>query len=176
MNALKRNLKTGKMRFVEAEVDGQGGVAAMDGPRDVKVSPDGKNVYVTATSNTVLTEFDSLLDDQGNAETLGRATEVVASPDGAHLYVSAGSSVTSDDDAVTAVVRDEKLKLKLKPNRIRRRRRRRPRCAARLRAASPRAPRPAVSTRRPSARSLPLTPLGGSSSICLRLPREGPPR
>ena len=104
VNVFKRNSKTGKLRFVEAEVDGQGGVAAMNGSRDVTVSPDGKNVYVTATVDNGLTEFDrnkksgrlTFSEDEIDGEGvtyMDSPEQVAVSPDNRQVYVT---SLTED--------------------------------------------------------------------------------
>jgi len=89
--AFARNPVTGKLTFLEAWSGGANGIEALDGARQIVVSPDGAQVYVAAgevvlfdrnSSTGALTFVDATtLSGTAVAEALG------FSPDGAHLYV-----------------------------------------------------------------------------------------
>ena len=49
--------KSGRLKFLEEEVNNVGDVTDMDGPSAVGVSPDGKSVYVTANQSNSITTF-----------------------------------------------------------------------------------------------------------------------
>jgi 6-phosphogluconolactonase (cycloisomerase 2 family) len=53
----KRNPRTGKLRFINAKFDGQGGVDGLEGAENVVVSSDGKSVYVVASGENALATF-----------------------------------------------------------------------------------------------------------------------
>ncbi len=119
--AFSRNPITGAVGFVEAEVDGVGGVEGLDFARGVTVSPDGKHVYVVSRDDDALAVFsrdpssgalsfvECLVDDTGpvgcstTADGLDFARGVNVSPDGKHVYVTSGLS----DDELAAFARDQ---------------------------------------------------------------------
>ncbi len=98
----------GDLTFVEAEVDGVGGVETLNAAGSVSASPDGRHVYVaTAFSDQAITAFArdpqtnalSLIEaevDGVNGLDLGDMGDFVISPDGGSLYVG----VVSDDALV----------------------------------------------------------------------------
>jgi 6-phosphogluconolactonase (cycloisomerase 2 family) len=110
-----RDATTGALTFVKTDQDGVGGADGLDGASDVDVSPDNKNVYITAFGpgeNSVATfernsgtgalgfvEADK--DGVGGVDGLSGANDVVVAPDGKHVYTTAQS-----DDAVATFVRD----------------------------------------------------------------------
>ncbi len=107
-----RDAATGRLRFLEAEVDavddvGDAGPAplALDRPADVVVSPDGAQVYVAARFGNALLTFardnapasaqfgrvtfaSSHRDGQLGIEGLGGAHAIAIAPGGMHLYVA----------------------------------------------------------------------------------------
>jgi 6-phosphogluconolactonase (cycloisomerase 2 family) len=111
--AFARNETTGALTFVEAKVNGQGGVSGLAVGQDVVVSPDGAHVYaIGSTPGAVVTfsrnpssgalafvEKDE--DGVGGVDGIGSATALVVSPDGAHVYVTGDA-----DDSVAVFARD----------------------------------------------------------------------
>jgi 6-phosphogluconolactonase (cycloisomerase 2 family) len=99
-----RHAETGTLDFVEAVTDAALGVAEMDGPTHVTLSPDGKHVYVCAlldgainvfsrnASTGALTFVEAHKDGTGGVTGLDDASTSVVSPDGKHLYVAAFQS------------------------------------------------------------------------------------
>jgi 6-phosphogluconolactonase (cycloisomerase 2 family) len=53
----KRSLHTGRLRFVNAKVDGIGGVTGLQGAYLMSSSADGRNVYVTGNNNSSVVSF-----------------------------------------------------------------------------------------------------------------------
>jgi hypothetical protein len=102
-----RNAATGMLSFVEALVDGVGGVDGLAEAWSVAVSPDGANVYASGKLDNAVAVFrrdaatgrlsfvEAQLDGAGGVEGLGGAWLVAVSPDGASVY-AAGAS----DDAI----------------------------------------------------------------------------
>ncbi|MFN8545346.1 MAG: beta-propeller fold lactonase family protein [Candidatus Binatia bacterium] len=92
------------LRFVEAQQNGVGGVANMLVPNTPAVSPDGKNVYVTADGSYAvvvftrslttgaLTFMESHVQGVGGVDGIAGANGVVVSPDGGYVYVTGGTS------------------------------------------------------------------------------------
>ena len=101
----------GDLGFIEAEIDGQGGVNSLDWARASTVSPDGKHVYVCGglsafTGDNAITVFsrnnssgelkfveaqfdDDDTSDPGTADGLLGCVAVAISPDGKHVYTAA---------------------------------------------------------------------------------------
>ena len=91
---------SGSLTFIELEKDTVAGVAGMNAPLDVAVSPDGKNVYVAGSgSNAVatftrdtatgaLTFLEQDVDGSGGVDGLQGAFGVAVSPDGKNVYVA----------------------------------------------------------------------------------------
>lgn len=104
-----RDATTGRLRFLEAEVDGVddatdagGAPVALDQPAAIVVSPDGGQVYVASRFGNALQTFQrdaaGLLsfvsahrDGQLGIEGLGGAAGLAITPDGKHLYVASES-------------------------------------------------------------------------------------
>jgi 6-phosphogluconolactonase (cycloisomerase 2 family) len=111
-----RDAGTGELTFVEEQVDGLGGVAALDDPIAVTVSPDGAHVYVAAfapgnaavvvfsrdAGTGALTFVESQMNGSGGVSDMTTPVDVAVSPDGAHVYVAAYV-----DDAIVAFERDD---------------------------------------------------------------------
>ncbi|RKZ13342.1 hypothetical protein DRQ50_10590, partial [bacterium] len=91
----------------------------LDGPTSVIVSPDGRQVYVTATNSDAVLVFardwasasddfgalswvESLVDGDGAIDGLAGATDLVLSPDGEYLYVAGAA-----DNAVAVFGRND---------------------------------------------------------------------
>ena len=53
----KRNRTSGRLRFVNAKVDGSGGVTGLKGAYLMSSSSDGRNVYVTGNNNSSVVAF-----------------------------------------------------------------------------------------------------------------------
>ena len=53
----QRNTSTGALTYLEVHRDGEGGLTTLAGSKDVAVSPDDKQVFVTATDDDSLTVF-----------------------------------------------------------------------------------------------------------------------
>ena len=95
----RRNRDTGKLRFVNAKFDGQGGVDGLAGAFEVAPSPDGESVYVASENDNAVATFkrsrdghlkfvNAKFDGQGGAM-LEYATGLQVSPDNRNVYVSA---------------------------------------------------------------------------------------
>lgn len=95
-----RDNATGRLTFVEAVVDGVGGVDGLAGAIEIAVSSDGSYLYVagwfddslvTFSRNSVtgvLTFVQMQQDDTAGVDALYGARSVIVSADGAHVYVS----------------------------------------------------------------------------------------
>jgi 6-phosphogluconolactonase (cycloisomerase 2 family) len=106
-----RNPLTGALDFVEEQRNGQGGVAGMNGPVALTLSPEGHHVYVAAYGDGSVVTFSrdpangrlTFVDFRNNSwgvDGLAGARSVAASPDGRHLYAAG-----ADDNAVVVFVR-----------------------------------------------------------------------
>ncbi len=110
-----RDAAGGRLSFVDAYVDGVGGVFGLDAAGSVAVSPDGRHVYVTAASDDVLAVFardavqDTLtfipaaLEEDGvsGVDGLDGAASVAVTPDDELVLVA-----SSDDNALAVFRRD----------------------------------------------------------------------
>jgi len=109
----ERNPDNGKLNFVSYERNGIDGVTGMDGPRLIRVSPDGRNVYVASTlANTIvvfdrssltgeLTYVEYVQDGLGGVDGIAGIKGINISPDGKNVYAAG-----PDEDAVAVFSRD----------------------------------------------------------------------
>lgn len=105
----KRNRKTGKLKFLNAKVDGQGGVDGIASTFDLTVAPDGRNVYASGNADNAVASFKrnvrtgrlrflgARFDGQGDVDGLVGAYLMSSSPDGHNVYVTADN----DNSVVT---------------------------------------------------------------------------
>ncbi len=108
-----RNLATGRLTFVQAVRDGQGGVEGLYTANSVAVSPDGKHVYAAGPEGDTVAVFgrdetsgqlsfvEVLRDGQDGADGLNGAYSIKVSPDGGHVYVASYA-----EDALGVYARD----------------------------------------------------------------------
>jgi 6-phosphogluconolactonase (cycloisomerase 2 family) len=112
-----RNAK-GKLSFVNAKFDGQGGVDGIQGGGDVAVSPDGKNVYATGNGDSAIATFkrqsngklkfvNAKFDGADGVDGLAGAYLIAISPDGKNVYVGG-----YDEGAIAVFKRKQDGKLK----------------------------------------------------------------
>lgn len=111
--AFARDVETGALTFVEAELDGVGGVENLAGAAGVAVAPDGAHVYVSALltgavlvfardgASGALTYASQVQADLGGGPAFARAGGLALSPDGRLLFVATGA-----DDAIVVFRRD----------------------------------------------------------------------
>jgi 6-phosphogluconolactonase (cycloisomerase 2 family) len=111
--AFSRDPRDGVLEFVATLRDGEEGVDGLDAPETVRLSPDGRNVYVAADGDDSLAAFsrdpetgrlgfvEAEKDGTGGVDGLGNAFGVAIAPDGRHVYTSSWG-----DDAVSAFSRD----------------------------------------------------------------------
>ncbi len=103
-----RNTTTGGLTYVEAEIDGLGGVDGLTSAVAVAVSPDGRFVYAAGLNDNAVAVFRrsaatgaltfiEVLKEGVESFGIRGAHTVAISPDGAHVYV-AGQS----DDSIAA--------------------------------------------------------------------------
>jgi 6-phosphogluconolactonase (cycloisomerase 2 family) len=107
LEVLKRDAATGKLTFVEKQVNGQAGVDGLFGVFRVAVSPDGAYVYTASFDDSAVTAFKrdastgkltylaTYKDGVGGIDGIAQCTSVAISPDGTHLYATgfAGKAV-----------------------------------------------------------------------------------
>ena len=110
----ERNTTTGRLGFVEAVKDGQGGVDGLDAAAAVTVSADGRHVFAVGYLDDAIAVFSRdeatgelaflqvLKDGLEGVDGLDTAQWVAASPDGKHVYVAGGNG----DDALAVFSRD----------------------------------------------------------------------
>lgn len=106
VEVLQRNPVTGQITLDQTLTEGIDGVAGLDGASDIVVSPDGKNVYTSASVENAIAVFDrntttgrltqsSVVRNGVNGVSgLAGAQSLVITPDGANVYTVA-SGVTS---------------------------------------------------------------------------------
>ena len=102
-----------RLVFLEAEFDGDGGVAGLIGVSSVAMSPDGKHLYAVSWSDSAVVVFtrdatSGLLDfvqfhpdGFGGVDGIDSASSVAVSPDGKHVYIAG-----TGDDAVAVFSRN----------------------------------------------------------------------
>jgi 6-phosphogluconolactonase (cycloisomerase 2 family) len=100
VNVFARDLRTGKLSFVECKKDGRDGVAGLERPRSMAMSTDGKNIYVAGNNDNTLVvlERDSqsgkltfiqlIKKGTDHIDSLVGATCVVVSPDNRQVYAT----------------------------------------------------------------------------------------
>ena len=116
----KRNRRNGRLRFVNARIDGQGGVEGITDPCcQIAISPDGRNVYVPGSQDDAIATFrrkgrrgilrfvNAKVDGQGGVNGLDEAIGVVASREGRNVY-----AIGNADNAVATFKRNRKGKLR----------------------------------------------------------------
>lgn len=99
VSVFDRDPSSGALSFVETQVNWSAGIVGMRNPAELKVSPDGANVYVVGNLDSAIVTFDRdpitgtitynstiSIDPWG----LYRPWSVVISPDGNHVYVVRG--------------------------------------------------------------------------------------
>ncbi len=119
LEVLKRDAATGKLTFVEKQVNGQNSVDGLTGVFRVTVSPDGGYVYTASFNDSAVTAFKrdastgkltyltKYKDGIGGIDGISACTSVAISPDGTHLYATgfAGKAVTVfNRDATTGLL------------------------------------------------------------------------
>ena len=109
----ERDPASGGLAFVDFVRDGAGDVDGLDAPEGLALSPDGRQVYVTADGDDSLATFDRdpssgrlhfvgvEKDASGGVDGLAGAFGVAVAPDGRHVYTS-----SYGDNAVTTFARD----------------------------------------------------------------------
>jgi 6-phosphogluconolactonase (cycloisomerase 2 family) len=95
-----RDPATGELTFVEAELDGVGGVDGLDGAEHLALSPGGETLYVVGLldgglavfsrdgTTGELTFLEAHLDGVAGVNGLAGASSVAVSPDGEHVYAT----------------------------------------------------------------------------------------
>jgi 6-phosphogluconolactonase (cycloisomerase 2 family) len=90
--------------FVQAYLEGQGGVDGLTLAQDIVVSANGKHVYAVSEGDDALVRFDrdlptgaltyveTIVDGDEDVEGLGSARALTISPDGKHVYVVSGEN------------------------------------------------------------------------------------
>jgi 6-phosphogluconolactonase (cycloisomerase 2 family) len=95
----KRNLDTGKLKFVNAKFNGTGGVSGIEDAYAVGVSPDSRNVYVTSDNGSDVATFkrdrssgklsfvNAKVNGVGGVEGIDTPDGIAVSADGDNVYV-----------------------------------------------------------------------------------------
>jgi 6-phosphogluconolactonase (cycloisomerase 2 family) len=95
----KRNRNTGRLTFLDAAIDGEGGVDGIASTYGLAVSPDGRFVYATGSNDSGVAAFkrrpagtlrflEARFDDEGPIESMSEPYDVVVSRDGRTVYVA----------------------------------------------------------------------------------------
>jgi 6-phosphogluconolactonase (cycloisomerase 2 family) len=99
IGVFSRNPSTGRLTFVEAQVEGVNGVTGLQFATSVAVSPDGASVYATGQFDNAVAVFsrdgstgrltfvEAKVDGVAGVTGLAGPRSVTISPDGAHAYV-----------------------------------------------------------------------------------------
>jgi 6-phosphogluconolactonase (cycloisomerase 2 family) len=97
LNVFARNATDGSLSFVQAHINGLSGVSGLGGAACVRVSADGRRVYVTGKTDDDFVAFDRdcttgelTVANMTDAGDINGATEFVLSRDGRYAYVLAG--------------------------------------------------------------------------------------
>ena len=103
VSVFARDAATGELDFVEAQIDGTGGVEGLAGAYDLALSPDGGYLYAVGTTAGAVAAFKrnptlgtlDFLDAvfEADAHGLEGARGVAVSPDGEHVYVAGTDTV-----------------------------------------------------------------------------------
>src|SRR5262245_13216255 len=113
LTVFARDAGSGALSFVEAKIDGVGGVDGLAAVSAVAVSPDGAHVYTASLGDDAVAAFardagtgaltfvNAVRDGDSGVDGLDNGESVVVSPDGAHVY-AAGSG----DHAIAVFARD----------------------------------------------------------------------
>jgi 6-phosphogluconolactonase (cycloisomerase 2 family) len=105
-----RDVGTGLLTFVQAAVDGAGGITSLGGANDVVVSPDGLHLYATSATDDAVTVFSRQLPVgqltyvEHETNGLDNPTEVAVTPNGRYVMVTSqnnDSLVVYERDAAT---------------------------------------------------------------------------
>ena len=114
-----RDTTTGKLSFVEIQIDDTDGVDGLDGANSITISPDGNFLYASGGNESAVAVFrrntatgrlsflQVIKDDTDGVDGLGFANFVTVNPNGNFLYASGGS------DSAVAVFRRNKTTGKL---------------------------------------------------------------
>lgn len=104
VTVLSRDASTGHLTFVQALIDGVGGVDGLDFPFALEVSADGANVYVSVHRDDAIVRFsrdagsgmlvkqESYVDGVGGVDGIDAPHGIALSPDGKFLYAVGGSA------------------------------------------------------------------------------------
>jgi 6-phosphogluconolactonase (cycloisomerase 2 family) len=112
VSVFQRNVLTGGLEFLEASVDGAGGVDGLAGVRGISVSPNGAQVYGVAQNDRAVATFrrdpgngrlsftESQVGGVGGIDGLDFPNAIAVTPDAENVYVSGGQ------DAIVGFERD----------------------------------------------------------------------
>lgn len=112
VTTFNRDKGTGQLTFADADVDDATGGNALAGAYALAISPDGRNLYVTARAdhavvafardaNGAISHLGDSEDGIGGVEGIRTPYGIAIAPDGSHVYAGG-----FDDDAVATFVRD----------------------------------------------------------------------
>lgn len=113
INVFERNTASGLLTFKEAQVEGNAGVAEMNYPVNIAVSPAGDQVYIASSGSGAAVIFktendgglsftESQQSGTGGVTGLGKPYSITVSPDGKNVYAA-----TFDDNSVVMFSRSE---------------------------------------------------------------------
>ncbi|WP_392530626.1 beta-propeller fold lactonase family protein [Nostoc sp. C117] len=113
VGVFQRDTTTGQLTFVEVEKNGTNGVDGLGGTASVTVSPDGKFLYASGSTDSAVAVFqrdtttgqltfvEVQKDNTNGVDGLGGANSLIVSPDGKFLYAAG-----YDDSALAVFQRD----------------------------------------------------------------------